>query len=269
MASPSSSLSIAFFIALSITSLAHARESQFFSKATKETTTVHVPNSEQQKQQDETLTKQQVDEPNFIPQTTPNGYGLYGHETGQLPPSATTTTTEERLPYRTTTTTPTVPEESLYGKYEQNTDNYEQNKQINGKNNYYYNKESYVTDEERAAGLGNRYTTTSASLADRNNYYSGGNSYGNAKQEGMSDTRFMENGKYYYDIDNEEKYNPNYRSQNTRTTSRSSEYNPNMMNGGYYGNNYKNSNYKYNGNTMGGYEQNQEEFQDVQDEFVP
>lgn len=42
-----------------------------------------------------------------------------------------------------------------------------------------------------------------------------------------------------------------------------------MMNGGYYQNNYKNPSYEYKGNSMGGYAQNQEEFQEVQDEFVP
>lgn len=61
-----------------------------------------------------------------------------------------------------------------------------------------------------------------------------------------------------------------FRSQNSRTTSsRSSEYDPNMMAGRYYGNNYKNPSYEYNGNSMEGYGQNQEEFQEVQDEFEP
>lgn len=217
MASSSSPkhFSVVFLVALFITSLAHARESQFFIKATKETTTQQIPNQELQQQQQETPTKhrvdqQQVDEPDFIPETTSNGYGLYGHETGQLPPSATTV--KSRIPYKTATTTATVPQESLYSNYEQNNNNnYEQYKSNNGENSYYYTKDSYVTDEEKAAGLGNRYSTTTAAQGDRNTYYGGGNGYGNVKQEGMSDTRFMENGKYYYDVNNEEKYYPNYR----------------------------------------------------------
>lgn len=212
MASPSSPkpFSTVLLIALFMASLAHARESQFFSKATKDTTTQQQQQETFATDQHATLTKQQVDEPNFIPETTRTGYGLYGHESGQLPPSATTA--EGRLPYRTTTAAATtVPQESLYSSYEQNNDNYEQYKN-NGENSYFYNKDSYVTEEEKAAPLGSGYTATStAALADRSTYYGGGNSLGNVKQEGMSDTRFMENGKYYYDIDNEEKYYPNYR----------------------------------------------------------
>lgn len=187
-----------FLIAIFMAShLAHARESQFFSKATKDTTTQRFPEKEQQLQQQETFTNSEqqatltkVDEPNFIPETTKNGYGLYGHETGQLPPSATTTTT-------------TVPEESLYSSYEQYKNN--------GGNGYYYSKDSYVTeDDNKGAQFSNRYTSTAA-LNDRKTFYSGGNSYGNVKRQGMSDTRFVENGKYFYDTANEEKYYPNYR----------------------------------------------------------
>ncbi|KAK4794576.1 hypothetical protein SAY86_012570 [Trapa natans] len=241
MASSSSSsppklfCAVFFLIVIFFTSMAHARESQFFNKATKETAT------------------QQGNDPNFIPKetaTASDGYGLYGHETGQLPPS---------------TTAATVPQESLYSNYQQN---YYKTNNGDDDNNH-YNKDSYLIDEERAAAaFGNRYSTSARGRGDRNTYYRGGN----VRQEGMSDTRFMENGKYSYDIDNEEKYYPNYRYDKyaRKSGSRSGEYyNMNMVNGGHNEGNYRNPSYENNGNSMGGYSQNQEEFQDAQEEFVP
>ncbi|KAK4787056.1 hypothetical protein SAY86_010889 [Trapa natans] len=266
--SPPTLFSTVFLIAIFLTSIAHARESQFFNKATKDTTAQQVPNHQQQEA--ETPTKlqdqQQANDPNFIPEETPTnsiGYGLYGHETRQLPPSATTAST--------------VPQESLYSNYQQNyndkyyyNNNNEHYDSHNDADNYYYNKDSYLTDEERAvAAYGNRYST--AARGGRNTYYPGGN----VRQEGMSDTRFLENGKYFYDINNEEKYYPNYRynKYSRMPGSRSGEYyNMNMVNGGRrYQGNYRNPSYdNHDGNSAERYGQNQEdEFQDEQDEFVP
>ncbi|KAK4787001.1 hypothetical protein SAY86_010834 [Trapa natans] len=250
---------IALFVAAH---LAHARESQFFSKATKETTNQQVPDKEKQQQEtfnysDQHESQTKVDEPNYIPDTTQNGgYGLYGHEASQLPPSAVTTSSS------------TVPEESFYGSFEPNNNvNYYEQLYKNTEGNGYYNKkDSYANEDDNKAGsFSNRYTSIAA-LNQQDSYYGGsaGNSYGNVKQEGMSDTRYMENGKYFYDVNNEEKYYPSYRYGYSRTPAsrRSSTYNPNMMN------NYRNPSYQYSGNSMEGYGQNQE-YQNVEDEFEP
>lgn len=237
----------------------HARESQFFSKVTnvnnnaKETT---LPNKA------ETLSKQE-EEPIFIPETQ-GGYGLYGPESDKLPPTSTSLTNVNGAPY---TATPTnIPsnefedEESL-NKYLNTNFNYNTNTNTDNDNNnkkyYYYNKNRYDANENdptRTRLTGREYTTT----GNQNNYYNGANSY-NVEKQGMSDTRFLENGKYYYDLDNEN-YNPN-RYGNSRGVRSRNGYG----NKGYYGNNENSFEYK---NSLEGY-QNDEEFQEGKDEFVP
>lgn len=270
----------------------HARESQFFSKVTnvnndaKETTTV-VPNKE------ETLTKHEQ-QPVFIPQTQ-NGYGLYGHESGQFPPTTTTptptTTTSltnvNAAPYTTTPTTTTnnnapfktvfEDDESL-NKYLNSNQNYNYNPNPNPNNNnnnqnneFYYNNNAYHASQNglRDSRLTQRggYTT----LANQNNYNNnnGANSYSNAERQGMSDTRFLENGKYYYDLNLENNYNPNRYENSRGVDSRNWNYhnNNNNNNRGYYGSNNNENSFEYN-NSMEGY-QNEEVFQESQDEFVP
>ncbi|GFS46337.1 hypothetical protein Acr_00g0101550 [Actinidia rufa] len=204
---------------------------QFFSKVTTTNNnnakeTIEVPNKEQGY-----VTKQEQ-EPSFIPDTQ-NGYGIYGHESGQFPPTTTKTTTA--LPY----TTPN-----------------------NNNNNYYYHNEAYVSDPQGMSDtrfIGKAYTTTAAAANnnnDNNNYYNGANNYYNTQQQpnnyyntqkqGMSDTRYLENGKYYYD--------GNVKGYNKK---------------GYYGNFNENSYEQYQ-NSMEGYQQqNQEEFQEREEEYVP
>ncbi|XP_057463914.1 protein E6-like [Actinidia eriantha] len=184
-------------------------------------------------QKEQEYVSKQEQEPSFIPDTQ-NGYGLYGHESGQFPPTTTRTTTS--LPYTTTTT----------------------NK--NNNNNNYYNNEAYVSDPQGMSDtrFGDKAYTTPTNNNDNNNYYHGANNYYNTQQQpnnyyntqkqGMSDTRFLENGKYYYDGHaNGYKYN----------------------NKGHYGNFNENSYEQYQ-NSMEGYQQqNQEEFQEREEEYVP
>lgn len=268
-----------------------ARESQFFSKVTnvnndaKETTTV-VPNKE------ETLTKHEQ-QPVFIPQTQ-NGYGLYGHESGQFPPTTTTptptTTTSltnvKAAPYTTiptTTTNNNAPFKTVFeddeslNKYLNSNQNYNYNPNPNPNNNnnnqnneFYYNNNAYHASQNglRDSRLTQRggYTT----LANQNNYNNnnGANSYSNAERQGMSDTRFLENGKYYYDLNLENNYNPNRYENSRGVDSRNWNYhNNNNNNRGYYGSNNNENSFEYN-NSMEGY-QNEEVFQESQDEFVP
>ncbi|KAG5010651.1 hypothetical protein AAZX31_07G185800 [Glycine max] len=115
-------------------------------------------------------------------------------------------------------------------------------------NKYYYNNDNtangkYFYNNNDAAN--NRYYKTKAV---NNNY--------NDERQGLSDTRFMEGGKYFYDV-NSEKYNhPTQYGGSTRGMNSENWSN----NRGYFGNN--------NVNSMEGY-QNQEEFEDDQEDFEP
>ncbi|XP_058198541.1 protein E6-like [Rhododendron vialii] len=122
---------------------------------------------------------------------------------------------------------------------------------INEDNNNYYNKEAYVSDPHEGMSHDTRfmdrgYTTTAATSSNNG----GGRNY-NPQQQGMSDTRFLENGRYYYDINSEENYRNGY--QNSRRV--------NHNNRGYYGN--------YNGNSMEGYQNQDDQFQESEAEYVP
>ncbi|KAI4371726.1 hypothetical protein MLD38_010046 [Melastoma candidum] len=69
----------------------HARDSQFFSKFTANPDTKSKPEMVgPSEKKAESLEKQAQDPPSFLAQDQ-NGYGLYGHETGQFPPSETDT----------------------------------------------------------------------------------------------------------------------------------------------------------------------------------
>lgn len=296
MAAPKHFVALLILAFLSVSISVEARdvkERQSFSKFTnandnddKENAPV-IPTKEESLTTVETLKKQEQ-QPTFLPQTK-NGYGLYGHEEEMVEntPAATTSTSTGNRPSKTT-----MPADSFYsypnGNFE-NSNNYYNDRSYDKRSNNYYNKDAYVTDqreqarntyvpEEQNFGGNTRlqdssYTTTtttgSRATNDRNNYYTGGNRYGTAQRQGMSDTRFVENGKYYYDVDNEEKYN-----QNRYQTSK-----PGYSTQGYYVNNNRNNNNNVNlyeqqfnnveDNSMGGY-QDQEQFQESQDdEFVP
>ncbi|PWA96050.1 protein E6 [Artemisia annua] len=107
-----------------------------------------------------------------------------------------------------------------------------------------YNQEMY---NSRNQGMGeNKYTTTNNDNSyDRYNTNGRGGSNNvnmyNPERQGMSDTRFLENGKYYYDLNLE---NQNLNSRGVRNGFET------------YGNN-DNSYDRYNTNANGGY-QNQE-----------
>ncbi|KAK8692616.1 hypothetical protein V6N13_076072 [Hibiscus sabdariffa] len=219
MASSSKLISILSLFALFCMQI-HARE--FFSKiptATtneKETTTTreqeHGTDSEEQ-------------EPRFVPETQ-NGYGLYGHGAGTNQPSFTTKETYE--PY--VTPVKYHPDEP-YNSIPESSSN---------------NKNAYQSTEQQ--NLGNaRFTekgwSTRENQNNNNNFYYY-NGY-NGEKQGMSDTRYLENGKYYYDVKSEDNYYPN-RFQNTRGISSRNRY-----------------------NNMGRNKQNQEEFEDTQEDFEP
>ncbi|XP_022724334.1 protein E6-like [Durio zibethinus] len=185
--------------------------------------------------EEQTFGKQEQ-EPRFIPETQ-NGYGLYGHGSGQLPPSTTTTTKETYEPYVTPVRYhPDEPYNSIPASYNNN-----------NKNTYYYNKNSYETEQENFGKA--RFTEKGWSTEENknNNYYNG---YNNGEKQGMSDTRYLENGRYYYDVKNENNYYPN-QYENSRGVASRNEYNENRY------------------NNMGRYNQNQEEFEENEEVFEP
>ncbi|CAK9321052.1 unnamed protein product [Citrullus colocynthis] len=259
----------------------HARDSKyFFSKVpnnvdnfdTKET---QIPNNnvDPLTNPEKTTTTPQDQEPNFIPQTQENSYGLYGHESGQLPPNSDEKFSGSGRPFTTTTynnnnnyrneVVPNYKSESEDQYYNYNEDdnnkneNFEDSNSKPYENSFYYNKDLYDNRQQRFQNTRlsrDDYTTTP--LYDQgkyDNFYSNNNNNANnVVRQGMSDTRFMENGKYYYDLNRE----PHHYSRSR----------------GYFGNSNNNNGntYEY-GNSMGRYQnQNDEaEFQEEPDEFVP
>ncbi|KAK8580651.1 hypothetical protein V6N13_143721 [Hibiscus sabdariffa] len=237
MASSSKLISILFLFAL-LSLQIHARE--FFSKIpTANTNEKETTTTREQEHGTETTQNSEEQEPRFVPETQ-NGYGLYGHGTGTNQPSFTTKEAYE--PY--VTPVKYHPDEPYNSIPESSSNN---------KNTYYYNKNAYESTEQQ--NLGNaRFTEKGWSNRENQNnnnnnynYYSG---YNNGEKQGMSDTRYLENGKYYYDVKSENNYYPN-QFQNTRGISSRNEFNENRY------------------NNMGRYNQNQEEFEDTQEDFEP
>ena len=255
------------FLLLAIFLLSHhsqARDSQFFSKFTntnnnnnnvKETTTTAVVNPNN--------VNKEEDEPAFVPETQKDGYGLYGHESGQFPPSDTRNEEQHYTNTNTNTHTTYEPYTTPVGH-------------------------TYKPAETQGANL---YANNNN---NNNNYES--NNFGEnkyvAERQGMSDTRFLENGRYYHDVSNEKMtYNPNsydersydpntYRSNNNNNNNNNNyEYNNKVIDysnpknwynnrgnnnyNNYYGNNvnentnsYETNKYKYNNNKNDNYYNN-------------
>ncbi|XP_076929767.1 uncharacterized protein LOC143594318 isoform X1 [Bidens hawaiensis] len=290
---------IAFVILLlTLSSTIHARESQFFSKF-----------SNNNVKQTPTLNNNNQQTPDLVPQSQDTE--SYGHESGQLSPSATTTNNNNNnnnnnnlpsyLPknynpvaYTTPihSNTQDIPEEfndpQTYnsGSELYNSQNQEEFVETNGDNTYnsekqgmsdtrflengkyYYNgggdantynspKQGFEDARfmETEEDVGNTYNSEKQEVGETKYSTSNNADMYNNERQGMSDTRFLENGKYYYDLNMENVNNANARN----------EYNTQ----GYYGNDgklYDNSYDRYNFNSNGGY-QNQEEFQ--VDQFNP
>ncbi|XP_004485829.1 uncharacterized protein [Cicer arietinum] len=237
-----------------------ARDSQFFSKVThsnnnKET---EIPNKE------EPITnKPDQQQPHFIPETE-NSYGLYGHDdSDQLPSTTTATYHPSKTQFEDT---------NKYNNKYYNNDAY---------NTKYYNKDTFennqneFTDEEYNSMVEkqnndqNYYNNNNNAASERsfhtnNNHYHAANNRYNGEKQGMSDTRFLEGGKYFYDVNYEKNNNPTFYSDSFRGMNANNRYNNR-------GNNYDNNNEYYNHNKHGSYNayKNQEEFEDEQNEFEP
>ncbi|XP_051126251.1 protein E6-like [Andrographis paniculata] len=277
MASPASQIPFFFFFFFILFTLlpsyTQARDSQLFNKLPSTTNNDVVPTQNQ---------------PDFIPDTE-NSYGLYGHESGQLPPSTTTATPQftesdqQQQPPRkylpknynpvAYVTQPEEINDSVSIPNEEKTfpvnpngfpvnPNEEKTFPVNPngfplnpneEKTFSVNTDSYngaaehnfynPQQDEDDSAYRNYAATTSAAAAEGNNndfYYNGGNSFNSEPQsrrgnypnggfqpsdtsfnsrenyfnggfqpQGMSDTRFIENGKYFYDL-NSQKYSSNH-----------------------------------------------------------
>nr|XP_043621105.1 protein E6 [Erigeron canadensis] len=294
-----------FFLLLTLTSTTiHARESQFFAKVSN-TPKDSLPLNNNNNNNPQINTNQQ--DPTFVPQTEGSGFGLYGHESGQLPPADTTTITTTRLPanlpanynpvaYTTPihSSTQDIPNEYNYEPqaFNNNNNNNGETKMYssqsqdqdefmdNGK--YYYAPENTYNSNNfddakfmETENGGNMYNIPKQGENDMYNPQSQGNLGEEAKyvatnnnnnmynipgKQGMSDTRFLENGKYYYDLDSERLNVNNNANMNSRGVRNGFEtqgyYSDNQNPQGYYDNS-QNSYDRYNTNGGGGY-QNQE-----------
>ncbi|KAL3519812.1 hypothetical protein ACH5RR_017961 [Cinchona calisaya] len=258
---------------LSSLQIIQARDPQNFNK---------IPSNNGAKET-EVIPDKQEQEPNFIPENENGGYGLYGKE--NVEPYKTTPT---NLPYNSQLPKESYPTKYLPKNYNtkayvtepegyRSENNYNNNNFYNGEDTYYNNNEQQGSFGETKL-LGSSYTNPSNNRNNyynnnknkyyngeqqastrfnnynkKNNYYNTGgntNTNGGVQKQGMSDTRFMENGKYFYDINMEQNFNRGSYGANDR---------------GYYGNNnnnYNENSFKYSNNNY----QDQEQFQNFQDE---
>jgi hypothetical protein len=177
----------------------------------------------------ETNEKKEPDDQNpaFIPQSE-NGYGLYGHETtDNNNEELNNNKYEDNVNYDDSFSTPSLSEtaqtQESYKNYKESypktTEIYDNNKDTS----YYENSNAYGTDKrdndinDPYKGYSNKDTS----------YYENPNTYGTEKREkepayrgynnnverqGMSDTRYMANGKYYYDLDDDRNHGRFYQN---------------------------------------------------------
>ncbi|GMH15823.1 hypothetical protein Nepgr_017664 [Nepenthes gracilis] len=301
MANCSAKLLSLFCLLILLSLQANARNSLFFSKVARETATAAADNRKSYyttntydeetqfpTKEEPALVKSQEREPTFIPQTAQNGYGLYGHDKGIFPTYTITAATSEQpytatdLPYKTHFEEPLnmadgvtnlqerqptfIPKatQKSYGVYSHDTSLFTPSTTTTtAANELPYTTTNFPYKTQFQNPINEAYNTNLNN--DNNNIYKHDkNSYDYSKQpqqQGMSDTRFLENGRYFYDI-NAEKNVPDY----GHPSSRRNDYNDDNDDvSRYHGNSEKFNSYK-NHNGMRWY-QNQEEEEDF--EFEP
>jgi hypothetical protein len=169
-------------------------------------------------------------------------YGLYGGGSNEFPPTKETpTTTKFEDEFLTGELSGErfetgYPKTNLYNSNE-NKENYNNNGYTPNYNNNGYNSNN---------NNNNGYTPNYNSNGYSNNYNTNGYQ---TERQGMSDTRFLENGKYYFPVNNENNKLNGYETRKENT-----------QNEGYYVNNM----YPNEFNSMEEYEkqeENQEEFE--------
>jgi len=210
--------SLLFFLFLTFSVQIHARDGQFFfSKTSRSEASPKVSSATSIAEEPATA---------LPPQTNHNGYGLYGRDLDQYFPSTTAATAN----YNYNTNTPS----SFTNAEFSTTESYENKDRRNANNNIpstftdaeFLAAENYKTKYDNPSSFGtnpefpsqtyenkeyNSYVNNIPSTFPDEEFNRG--SYENNRvpnypnydkqQHGMSDTRFMENGKYFYDVNAE------------------------------------------------------------------
>ncbi|OMO52800.1 protein E6-like protein [Corchorus capsularis] len=197
-------------------------------------------------------------------------YGLYGHGqgTGLFPPAKETgfsSSSSSNIPTSTTTFEDDLLAEELAAddeKYETGYEkiNYNNNNGYTTSSSNYnngqtlgnYNNNGYNTNYN-TNGYGNGYSSSNYNNGQTLSNYNN-NEY-ETERQGMSDTRFVEGGKYYYDVKNENYYPNNGYESGKGTTE----------NEGYFGN-AENSNEF---NSMEEFQNKENQYKESQEEYVP
>jgi hypothetical protein len=224
MAFPTISQLFFFFLTLLLffTQL-NARDSYSFGKFQTENPKDQNPNNLVPVQTNET-NEQDDQNPTFLPESE-NGYGLYGHETTyNNNEELNNKNYEENVNYGDSFSTPSLSQtQESYKNYEENYPKTRESYDGSNKDtSYYENSNGYGTEKRE------KETYDDKSYSD------------NVERQGMSDTRFMANGNYYFDLDDDRNhgrfyqnhhYNSNPMGYKEKDSSFKNQYNSkNMMN---------------------------------------
>jgi hypothetical protein len=195
-------------------------------------------------------------EPEFLVEKEGHGYGLYGIDSSQYSSTKETPKTitdfENELLNEDFNDNKSYkkgyPQTNLHNNNEVYTKNYNNEEYKNNYNNN-NNNEVYTKNYNGEEYKNNYNNNNEMYTKNYNNNEEYKNNYGNGyerKREGMSDTRFMENGKYSYNVDSE---NENYSKENGYESGRGSTENEG---------NYEKNQYPNEFETMEEYERQQE-----------
>ncbi|KAK9085369.1 hypothetical protein Sjap_025780 [Stephania japonica] len=255
---------------------AHARDSQFFSKVTPNNNNNNLVDEAKDTQ----LTPQREEDLPRFTQESRNGYGLYGHDEiqnqkfNEVPYGASSSSSSnlpvgdefaagrEKLEFNNNNENyenRQFRENGYKGRQNNIPDNFYNNNNYDGYkseefNNNRFRDEQFMSNNNgyKGSNNNNNYNEFRTEEFNNNNNYNNhaykseqlnnnnNNMYQNERQ-GMSDTRFMEHGRYRYDISNENS-TPN-REFGSSSSNRGVEYPRNQYyNGGFNNGNNNNKN---------------------------
>ncbi|THU51132.1 hypothetical protein C4D60_Mb06t27800 [Musa balbisiana] len=239
-------------LAFSTSQAIHARESQFFSKTSRE-----EPKEAAAPSKGETPAATKKEDPPALPPQSHNGHGLYGRRPYRFSP--TTTSSYGTYNYnggargnRHSTFQSGVPAGTELGGEEK----FENGEEYHAVYNY---GTRWKPDNNRPSSFSNEYETTPTTTTTPPEWKGETDP---TKQYGMSDTRFLENGKYFYDVNAEGKQ---YAQRSYQWRGNPEGYEPytGARTGGYGDRRY--------GSWRGGYGHSNagEEYQGSQEDYVP
>uniref|UniRef100_A0A1J3I3J3 Protein E6 n=1 Tax=Noccaea caerulescens TaxID=107243 RepID=A0A1J3I3J3_NOCCA len=221
-----------FFTTLALLSTQiNARDSYFFGKFHRESSKDQNPNNVLPLETSEKTTveesipneKEQEQDPTFVPESG-NGYGLYGHETtyNNKEEFNNNNKYDDKVNGETFSTPSLSETEESYNSYDEKYPKKAERYNNNRYNNEEFNNNKYDENVKEESFSGNN--------EDKRSFYNS-NAYGteleretpykgyshNLEKQGMSDTRFMEKGKYYYDLYNAKNHGHFYRKPHQKS----------------------------------------------------